>query len=58
MEIKTGYLYHIKDVFFEKINDSSIMSKQKDVNLFFTDIDRIKSLMLEELEESELQTVA
>ena len=25
MEIKTGYLYHIKDDFFEKINDKNLM---------------------------------
>ncbi len=25
MEVKTGYLYHIKDEFFEKINEKSIM---------------------------------
>lgn len=25
MEIKTGYLYHIKDEFFDKINDNGLM---------------------------------
>ena len=25
MEIKTGYIYHIKDEFFEKINDKGLM---------------------------------
>ena len=25
MEIKTGYLYHIKDEFFDKINEKEIM---------------------------------
>ena len=25
MEIKTGYIYHIKDAFFEKINDKGLM---------------------------------
>jgi len=26
MEVKTGYLYHLKDDFFTKINDNSLMS--------------------------------
>lgn len=25
MEVKTGYLYHIKDEFFDKINDIGLM---------------------------------
>lgn len=25
MEIKTGYIYHIKDEFFDKINDKGLM---------------------------------
>lgn len=25
MEIKTGYLYHIKDEFFKSVNDNSLM---------------------------------
>lgn len=25
MEIKTGYIYHIKDIFFDKINDKGLM---------------------------------
>ena len=25
MEIKTGYIYHIKDTFFDKINDKGLM---------------------------------
>ena len=25
MEIKTGYLYHIKDEFFDNINDNGVM---------------------------------
>ena len=25
MEIKTGYIYYIKDAFFEKINDKGLM---------------------------------
>lgn len=25
MEIKTGYIYHIKDDFFDKINDKGLM---------------------------------
>lgn len=29
MEIKTGYLYHIKDEFFDIINDNNLMSKHE-----------------------------
>ena len=29
MEIKTGYLYHIKDEFFEYINDDSLMTNHE-----------------------------
>lgn len=25
MEVKTGYIYHIKDEFFDKINDKGLM---------------------------------
>ena len=25
MEIKTGYIYHIKDIFFDKVNDKGLM---------------------------------
>ena len=29
MKIKTGYLYHIKDEYFEKINDDSLMANHE-----------------------------
>ena len=29
MQIKTGYLYHIKDDYFKKVNDENIMSNQE-----------------------------
>lgn len=29
MEIKTGYLYHIKDEFFDKVNDENLMSNHE-----------------------------
>ena len=29
MEIKTGYLYHIKDEYFDKINDKELMINHK-----------------------------
>lgn len=29
MEIKTGYLYHIKDEFFNKVNDENLMSNHE-----------------------------
>ena len=29
MEVKTGYLYHIKDEFFDKVNDEKLMSNHE-----------------------------
>ena len=29
MEIKTGYLYHIKDEYFDVVNDDSLMQNHK-----------------------------
>lgn len=29
MEVKTGYLYHIKDDFFDKVNDEKLMSNHE-----------------------------
>lgn len=29
MKIKTGYLYHIKDIFFEKVNDKNLMENHE-----------------------------
>ncbi len=29
MQIKTGYLYHIKDDYFKKVNDENIMSNHE-----------------------------
>ena len=29
MEIKTGYLYHIKDEYFDVVNDDSLMQKHE-----------------------------
>lgn len=29
MEIKTGYLYHIKDEFFDFVNDESLMQNHE-----------------------------
>lgn len=29
MEIKTGYLYHIKDVFFDLVNDDHLMTNHE-----------------------------
>ena len=29
MKVKTGYLYHIKDEFFKKVNDESLMSNHE-----------------------------
>lgn len=29
MEIKTGYLYHIKDDFFDKVKDKGLMINHK-----------------------------
>ena len=29
MEIKTGYIYHIKDTYFEKVNDLSLMANHE-----------------------------
>lgn len=29
MELKTGYLYHIKDDFFDVVNDDSLMNHEK-----------------------------
>ena len=79
MKVQTGYLYHIKDEFFDKINNKGLMInhenghsrpsylaikvekeiindfeymlslKSRGLNIFFTDIDYIKNLMLEEL---------
>ena len=31
MEIKTGYLYHIKDEYFYVVNDDSLMQKHEKV---------------------------
>ena len=28
MEVKTGYLYHIKDEFYDKVNEPSIMTNK------------------------------
>lgn len=46
MEIKPGYLYHIKDEFFDIVNG---------INLFSTDIDKIKSQMEDELDKEYLK---
>lgn len=38
MEIKTGYLYHIKDIYFDIVNDENLMQnheKGKKINLFY-----------------------
>lgn len=38
MEIKTGYLYHIKDEYFIIVNDDSLMQnheKGKKANIFY-----------------------
>ena len=32
MEVKTGYLYHIKDSFFKVVNDSTLMSNKENNN--------------------------
>lgn len=47
MEIKTGYIYHIKD---EILNNFKYMiSMKKDgKNLFFSNIDKLKEIMLDE----------
>ena len=29
MEIKTGYLYHIKDEYFDAVDDDSLMQNQE-----------------------------
>ena len=29
MKVKTGYIYHIKDSFFEKVNDKGLMSNHE-----------------------------
>ena len=29
MEIKTGYLYHIKDEYFDDVNDDSLMQNHE-----------------------------
>ena len=29
MKIKTGYLYHIKDEFFDVVNDENLMSNKE-----------------------------
>ena len=29
MEVKTRYLYHIKDEFFDKVNDETLMSNHE-----------------------------
>ena len=29
MEVKTGYLYHIKDEFFDIVNDENLMSNHE-----------------------------
>ena len=29
MEIKTGYLYHIKDEFFDKVDDETLMTNHE-----------------------------
>lgn len=30
MKVQTGYIYHIKDEFFDKIDDKSLMSNHED----------------------------
>ena len=38
MEVKTGYLYHIKDKYFDVVNDDSLMQnheKGKKTDLFY-----------------------
>ena len=38
MEVKTGYLYHIKDEFFDVVNDDNLMTNHergKTSNLFY-----------------------
>ena len=39
MKIKTGYLYHIKDEYFDVVNDDSLMQNhergKKKTNLFY-----------------------
>lgn len=41
MKIETGYIYHIKDEFFDRINDKGLMINH----------DKIKEQMLEEAKE-------
>lgn len=49
IKVRTGYIYHIKDTFFDVINDNGLMINHENGqgrNLFFTDIDAIKEKML------------
>ena len=36
MEVKTGYIYHIKDEFFDKINDKGLMINHENGSTYFT----------------------
>ena len=49
MKIQTGYLYHIKDEILDNFK-YLLKLKTKGINLFFTDTDKIKELMLNETE--------
>lgn len=44
MFLETGYVYHIKDEYFEFVKDDKFMK-----NLIFPDVDKIEKLLLEEL---------
>ncbi len=52
MKVQTGYIYHIKDQILDNFNNMLEM-KKRGINLFFTDIDKIKEQMLNEISVSQ-----